>query len=70
MAAPRMTKEDRRDARKRFNPKSISDLNKMTPSINWKAYFDGIGAKSLDTVIVTDPGIFYCFRKYFERKQC
>lgn len=58
MAVPRMTKEDRRDARKRFNPKSISDLNEMTPSINWKAYFDGIGAKSLDTVIVTDPGYF------------
>jgi len=58
MAAPRMTKEDRRDARKRFNPKSMADLNKMTPSIDWRAYFDGIGAKSLDTVIVTDPGYF------------
>jgi putative endopeptidase len=30
----------------------------MTPSIDWRAYFDGIGAKSLDTVIVTDPGYF------------
>ncbi len=58
MAAPRMTKEDRRDARKRFNPKSMDDLNKMTPSIDWRAYFDGIGATSLDTVIVTDPGYF------------
>ncbi|MFT6755530.1 MAG: putative endopeptidase, partial [Urechidicola sp.] len=58
MAAPRMTKEDRRDARKRFNPKSMEDLNEMTPSIDWRAYFDGIGATSLDTVIVTDPGYF------------
>ena len=63
MAKPRMTKEDRRDARKRYNPKSISDLNKMTPSINWKAYFDGIGAKNLDTVIVTDPGYFVALEK-------
>jgi len=63
MAEPRMTKEDRRDARKRYNPKSIADLNKMTPSINWKAYFDGIGAKSLDTVIVTDPGYFVALEK-------
>jgi putative endopeptidase len=58
MAAPRMTKEDSRDARKRFNPKSMADLNEMTPSIDWRAYFDGIGAKSLDTVIVSDPGYF------------
>ena len=58
LAEPRMTKEDRRDARKRFNPKSMADLNEMTPSINWRAYFDGIGATSLDTVIVSDPGYF------------
>ncbi|MCF6278984.1 MAG: M13 family metallopeptidase [Flavobacteriaceae bacterium] len=63
MAAPRMTKEDRRDARKRFNPKSIADLNKMTPSIDWKAYFDGLGASSLDTVIVTDPAYFVALDK-------
>ncbi|MFD1161095.1 M13 family metallopeptidase [Hwangdonia seohaensis] len=58
MAKPRMTKEDRRDARKRYNPKSMDDLAKMTPSINWDAYFKGIGVKELDTVIVTDPGYF------------
>ncbi len=58
MAEPRMTKEDRRDARKRNNPRSIADLNKMTPSIDWRAYFDGIGAKSIDTVIVPDLGYF------------
>lgn len=58
MAKPRMTKEDRRDARKRYNPKSMGDLAKMTPSINWNAYFKGIGVKEIDTVIVTDPGYF------------
>ena len=58
MAEPRMTKEDRRDARKRFNPKSMSDLAEMTPSINWEAYFKGIGIKEIDTIIVSDPGYF------------
>lgn len=58
MAKPRMTKEDRRDARKRYNPKSMDDLAKMTPSINWEAYFKGIGVKELDTIIVSDPGYF------------
>lgn len=58
MAIPRMTKEDRRDTRNLYNPKSIFELNKMTPSINWNAYLEGIGAKGLDTVIVTDPKYF------------
>lgn len=58
MAEPRMTKEDRRDARNRFNPKSMSDLSELVPSINWKSYFEGIGVKELDTVIVSDPGYF------------
>jgi predicted metalloendopeptidase len=58
MAEPRMTKEERRDPIKRYNPKSIEDLNKMTTSINWNAYLEGIGATSLDTVIVSDPGYF------------
>jgi len=58
MAEPRMTKEESRDARKRFNPRSIDQLKEMVPSIDWNAYFEGIGAKDIDTVIVTDPGYF------------
>lgn len=58
LAEPRMTKEERRDARKRFNPKSMSDLAKLTPSIDWGNYFEGIGVKELDTVIVSDPGYY------------
>ncbi|MCB0434392.1 MAG: M13 family metallopeptidase, partial [Mangrovimonas sp.] len=58
MAEPRMTKEERRDARKRFNPKSMDEMKALTPSIDWKDYFDGIGAKDMDTVIVTDLGYF------------
>jgi len=52
LAEPKMDKVDRRDARKRYNPKSIKDLQKMVPSINWKTYFAGIGVKEIDTVIV------------------
>ncbi|PWI29980.1 M13 family peptidase [Flavobacteriaceae bacterium LYZ1037] len=58
MAKSTMTKEDRRDARKRFNPKSLEDLKVMTTSVNWEAYFKGIGVTSIDTVIVSDPGYF------------
>jgi putative endopeptidase len=54
LAEPRMDKVDRRDARKRYNPRSISDLQKMVPAINWANYFKGIGVKSIDTVIVSE----------------
>jgi putative endopeptidase len=52
LAEPKMDKVERRDARKRYNPRSISDLEKMVPAINWKNYFEGIGVKQLDTIIV------------------
>jgi putative endopeptidase len=55
LATPRMNKVDRRDPRKRNNPRSIDDLNKMASSIDWKNYFEGVGLKNIDTVIVSDP---------------
>lgn len=69
MAKPRMNKVDRRDARKRFNPKSMSDLNKLVPVINWKNYFEGIGVKQLDTVIVSDPGYFKALNTILSENQ-
>ena len=54
LAEPRMDKVDRRDARKRYNPRSMDDLQSMVPAINWDNYFKGIGVKSIDTVIVSE----------------
>ncbi|MGB0896581.1 MAG: M13 family metallopeptidase [Flavobacteriaceae bacterium] len=53
LATPKMDKVESRDARKRYNPTAITDLQNMVPSINWKNYFSGIGIKQLDTVIVS-----------------
>ena len=66
LAVPRMTKEERRDARKRYNPTSISDLSKLTPSINWSAYFAGIGVKNMDTVNVGEPNYFTALEHVFK----
>lgn len=52
LSEPRMDKVDRRDARKRYNPKTIAELESMVPQINWNSYFEGIGVKDLDTIIV------------------
>ncbi|WP_159022368.1 M13 family metallopeptidase [Formosa sp. L2A11] len=55
LAEPKMDKVELRDSRKTYNPTAVSDLQKMAPAIDWTAYFDGIGAKKLDTVIVGQP---------------
>ena len=55
MSRPRFTKEERRDPYKSYNPMSMDDLKKISPSIDWRVYFDGLGAKSVDTVIVSQP---------------
>ncbi len=62
LAEPKMDKVDRRDARKRYNPRSIGQLQKMVPAVNWDAYFKGIGVKQLDTVIIGEL-------KYFNKLQ-
>lgn len=67
LAEPQMDKVDRRDPNKRYNPKSIADLNALVPSIDWRAYFDGIGAKGIDTVIVSDVNYMKALQGIFAK---
>lgn len=54
LAEPRMTKEERRDARKRNNPRSIAEISKMTPVVNWESWIENLPVKKdIDTIIVT-----------------
>ncbi len=55
MSKPRLDRVERRDSRLQYNPTSIADLQKMTPTINWKNYLSGIGMAKVDTVIVLQP---------------
>lgn len=55
MSAPRFDRVEERDSRKSYNPMSVADLQKLTPSINWKQYFSGIGILNLDSVVVDQP---------------
>ena len=54
IAEAKMDKVDRRDARKRYNPRSIEQVQEMVPAVDWNAYFQGIGVKEIDTVIIGD----------------
>jgi len=50
--------EDLRDPYKNYNKMSISELNKLTPSIQWPETMAGLGLKNVDTIIVGQPEFF------------
>lgn len=56
LAKPRFDKVESRDVRKMNNPMSMSQLQVLTPAINWKKFASDMGIqKELDTVLVTQP---------------
>ncbi|PHS67470.1 MAG: endothelin-converting protein [Flavobacterium sp.] len=56
LASPRLDKVASRDFRNFNNPRSISQLQEMVPTVNWEQSFTNIGvSKKLDTVIVMQP---------------
>jgi putative endopeptidase len=55
MAKPRLDRVERRDRRKTYNPMAVADLQKLTPSVNWKSYLEGIGVGKLDSLVVSQP---------------
>ncbi len=63
LAEPMMTKEERRDTRKMYNPMTIEELTALAPTIDWAAHLKGIGVDNIDKVIVTDPGYFKAMSK-------
>jgi endothelin-converting enzyme/putative endopeptidase len=44
MSQPRFDRVERRDRRKSYNPMTVADLQKLTPSIDWNN-FTKIGFK-------------------------
>ena len=55
MSQPRLERSEMRDSKKLYNPMTIADLQKVTPAIQWNAYFSGLGLANLDAVIVSQP---------------
>ncbi|NJM24637.1 MAG: M13 family metallopeptidase [Bacteroidia bacterium] len=51
-----MTKEDRRDPNKRYNKRSIAQLQSIVPSVNWDTYLKDLGISGMDSVIISDLG--------------
>jgi putative endopeptidase len=61
MSKPRFDRVERRDRRKSYNPMTVADLQKLTPSINWNTYFNKIGLKNVDSLIVSQPKYMTAF---------
>jgi len=56
LAKPRLDKVESRDMRNYNNPKSLAQLDEITPSINWNKLISDMGiTKKLDTVLVMQP---------------
>ena len=54
LAKTMLSKEDSRDPYKSYFPKTVAELAKISPAIDWKDYLSSLDIK-LDTVIVTEP---------------
>lgn len=54
LARTMLSKEDSRDPYKSYFPKSVADLAKLVPSVDWKDYLESLDI-DLDTLIVTEP---------------
>ncbi|CAL2102288.1 putative endopeptidase [Tenacibaculum sp. 190130A14a] len=68
LAKPMMTKEDRRDTRKLYNPMTVAELQTLAPAIDWDAHLKGIGVENIDKVIVTDPNYFKAMNDIFSNR--
>jgi putative endopeptidase len=68
LAAPMMSKEERRDTRKMYNPMTVAELQELAPAIDWNAYLKGIGVTNLEKIIVTDPTYFKAMNTIFRSR--
>lgn len=69
MSRPRFDRVERRDRRKSYNPMTVSDLQKLTPSIDWKNYLTKIGLTKADSLIVSQPKYMIALENIFKENK-
>lgn len=55
MSTATLDRVERRDRRKTYNPMTVADLGKLTPSVNWNNYLEGVGIGKIDSLVVSQP---------------
>lgn len=66
MAEARLDRVERRDRRKTYNPMSVADLQKLTPSVNWSNYLNAAGLKNANEVVVSMPKYMEALEQIFK----
>ena len=69
MATPRLDRVERRDRRKTYNPMTVAELQKLTPTINWTEYLKGVGLPVVDTLIVSQPKYMTALETIFKENK-
>jgi predicted metalloendopeptidase len=69
MSKPRFDRVERRDRRKSYNPMTVSDLQKLTPSIDWKNYLTKVGLVKADSLIVSQPKYMTALETVFKENK-
>ncbi len=69
MSQPRFDRVERRDRRKSYNPMTVSDLQKLTPSIDWNVYMTNIGLKNVDSLVVSQPKYMVALEAIFKQNK-
>lgn len=60
-----MTRVERRDPIKTYNKMSVKELQSMASGFQWSNYLEGIGAKGISELNVSQPDFFKNFAKMF-----
>ena len=55
MAKYKLTREERRDPTKRYNPTDMQQLQKEYPWFDWKCYFEKLGIKGIGKINISSP---------------
>ena len=55
MSAATLDRVERRDRRKTYNPMTVSELEKIVPSVKWNDYLQTVGIGKLDSIVVSQP---------------
>lgn len=55
LAAPMLSETEKRNPMSLYNKRSVLQLSEMVPSIKWDSYFESLGIKGVDSVIVFEP---------------
>jgi len=69
MAAPRLDRVERRDRRKTYNPMTVAELQKLTPTVDWTEYLKGVGLPVVDTLIVSQPKYMIALETIFKENK-